>query len=95
MGESEGPCKIDDAVEIHIVLVSQGMACRVGKRVVGDCHMSRMIVVGNYQSALQHHSHKFYLIKVRARGPKLLRMPVLYTAERMITVQKSRSIECG
>jgi hypothetical protein len=92
MGGSEGRYKIDDVFQIHMVLVSQGMACRVGKTVVGDCRMSRMIVVGNYQSALQHHSHKSYLIKVRARGPKLFRMPVLYTAERMINVQKSRSI---
>jgi hypothetical protein len=54
MGGSEGRCKIDHVVQIHMVLVSQGMACRVGKRMVDDYRMSRMIGVGNYQSALQY-----------------------------------------
>jgi hypothetical protein len=71
------------------------MACKVGKTVVDDYRMSRMIVVGNYQSALQCHRNPTYLITVRTLGLKLLRMPVLYTAERMVNVQKSRSIECG
>jgi hypothetical protein len=53
MGGSEGRSKIDDAVEIHMVLEAYWWACRVGKTVVGDCRMLRMIVTGNYQSALQ------------------------------------------
>jgi len=63
--------------------------------VVDDYRMSRRIVAVDYQSALQCYTDQTYLITVRALDPKLLRMPVLYTAERMINVQISRSIECG
>jgi len=48
MGESEGRCKFDDVVGIHMVLEVSKMACREGKRVVADHHMSRRIVVVDY-----------------------------------------------
>ena len=41
----------DDVFEVHIVLETYWWACIVGMRVVDDHHMSKRIVVGNYQLA--------------------------------------------